>query len=318
MIPILIFHTGKTYYLRAVIEQARLYNPMNDIFLVSDISTKDVASGLCSHELMSDYHHYVDKFLKVYVHHSTCSVQFETFCLSRWFVMKEFMEKHHFDYAVSIDSDFLLYESVDEIFKSNYDYEYNICGKGCSPHCTMFSLSSLTRFCDFIMEMYREGELNRCVVEEFNKKYDAGVEGGICDMTAFRWYEKLHPGASVDMAIPKNGRAIDDSLYSSSGYVKDESHKMPFKNKEPKRIIWKDDFPYGIWEETGEQIRFMGIHLQGAAKLKMYKFLHGQDKKRKGFWFAVKWSSNPEILKFVYNTLKKNQKLVIKKLLRKK
>lgn len=318
MIPILIFHTGKTYYLRYVIEQARLYNPENAIFLVSDESTKDLTEGLCSHELMKDYHERVDEFLKVYEHHSTCSVQFETFCFSRWFIMYEFMEKHQLNQAVSIDSDFLLYDSVDEIFKLNTDFDFNICGKGCSPHCTMFSIASLKNFCDFIMEMYSDGDLNKQVVEEFEIKHSAGIEGGICDMTAFRWYEKTHPGSSVNMTIPMNGRAIDDSLYSSSGYEKDLNHKMPFKNKVPKKILWKDEQPYGIWEETGENIRFMGLHLQGAAKLRMYKFLHDRNKKRRGLVFAIKWFSNPEILKFVIQTLRKNQKLIIKKIRRSK
>ena len=168
------------------------------------------------------------------------------------------------------------------------------------------------------MEMYSDGELNKQVVEEFEIKHSAGIEGGICDMTAFRWYEKIHPGSSVNMTIPMNGRAIDDSLYSSSGYEKDLNHKMPFKNKVPKKILWKDEQPYGIWEETGENIRFMGLHLQGAAKLRMYKFLHDRNKKRRGVVFAIKWFSNPEILKFVLQTLRKNQKLIIKKIRRSK
>lgn len=314
MIPILIFHTGKTYYLRYVIEQARLFNPQNSIYLVSDETTEELTRGICFHELMSNYHKYVDEFLRIYKHHSTCSVQFETFCFSRWFVMREFMEKHHIERAVSIDSDFLLFDSIDNIFSSDFSYEYNVCGQGCSPHCTIFSIDSIKKFCNFIMKMYREGDLNQKVVDEFNVKHAAGVEGGICDMTAFRWYEQLHPGASINMAIPRDGKAIDDSLYSPSGYEVDLNNKMPFKNKVAKRIIWENNIPYGIWSETGEKVQFLGIHLQGAAKLKMCNFLLNSKKQRRGILFAIKWYLNPEIIKFIYKTLKKNQRLIINKI----
>ncbi len=310
-IPIIIVNKGKPYYLQYVINQARLFNPDNDIILLGD-KENSILSGV-KHAYISDYFDNAKDFEKVYKHMSTNSYGFELFCFQRWFCVLEYVLKNNIDSFLCMDSDFLLYDSVDEIYKYIDSYDFTICRK-ITPNCSFFKTTSLQVFCRFIRDLY----LNQKYLAELKKLYTGlmkeGRKGGICDMTAFGLYQKYISKNVFDLSIPFRGIAVDDCLLYSNGYEMSSSSDL--MGHYSKRIYWINNLPYGRFLETGEYIRFLGIHLQGGAKRRLLDFLLQKDKTyiKPNFMSKILWFIKPQVFRhnlqrtfdFIKRTIKFN------------
>lgn len=312
MIAIIIVHTGKSYYLKPIIEQARIYNPNTAIYLISDSSTKSLeVNDLCTHINIEEYKNSANRFKEIYTHKSSNSYEFELFCFMRWFIIRDFVLENSIESFVCIDSDFLLFDEVDKFLTPFLEKDFTICDE-CLPNCTLFSDSSIQKFCAFIESMY----LNPKIVNELDAVFAnyklSGELGGICDMTAFTWYQKYNSNTTANISIPHNGVAVDDCYYKSSGYCIDKKSKQLIVGRIPKLILWKNDLPYGIYENNNELVRFAGIHLQGGAKRIIYKFLVDKNKKRKnGFFYTISWLLKPQIFNYRIKRVINKIKLII-------
>lgn len=298
MIPIIIVHIGNSYYLKAVIKQAKIYNPTTPIYLISDKSTKKMAAGLCNHIPIENFQISAEHFKEIYKHRSSNNYNFELFCFQRWFIIQDFVTRNEINRFVCIDSDFLLFDNVDTFLSPFFNYDFTICGS-CLPNCSMFTKTSIIKFCDFIKRMYTNQQMDTELLQEYENFKKSGELGGICDMTAFTWYQKYYPGTVKNLTIPYNGKAVDDCYYMSSGYKIDQRNKQLIMNRIPKLIIWENNLPYGIYIKTNEKIRFSGIHLQGGAKRKIYKFIVNENKEReKGLFNFLIWNFSPSTIKY--------------------
>lgn len=298
-LPILLVHTGNPYYLRPILKQARFFNPNNRLCLISDASTRGIPEA--EHFMIDDYASSAREFEKVYQHLSINTRQFELFCFQRWFYIKEFAASQGFSHFLCIDSDFLLFEQVDRFFSGYEGYDYTVCGES-GPICTLFNTESIERFCRFCLELYTVPQYLSSLQETYRDMVSRHQIGGICDMTAFKWYKKYVSDNVIDIAIPHNGVCMDHRIRSSFGFEMDETHPDLLGNI-AKKIYWKDDRPYGKYLATGELVRFAGIHLQGGAKRMLpYFLLDAKGKHRQGFFHVLKWNLKPAVLK---HTLKK-------------
>lgn len=313
MIPIIIVHTGNSYYLKAVIKQARIFNPTNPIYLISDKSTKKITIGLCNHIPIENFQASAKKFKEIYKHRSTNNYDFELFCFQRWFIIQDFITQNKIDRFLCIDSDFLLFDDIENFLKPFFGYDFTICGD-CLPNCSMFTQISIVKFCNFIKRMYTDSQIDQELSEEYQKFKTRGKLGGICDMTAFTWYQKYYPNTVKNLTIPYNGKAVDDCYYMPSGYKEDRQNKQLVMNRIPKLIIWENNLPYGIYNKTNEKIRFCGIHLQGGAKRRIYKFIVNENKKREqGLINFLVWNLSPSTIKYRIKRIINKFNLIIKK-----
>jgi hypothetical protein len=208
-IPVIIVHRGDSFYLSPVLEQIRLFNPENQIYLIGDISKKKY--DFVDYCNIEDYMDRANEFEKKYVHLSSNTYFFELICFQRWFIIHDFVTRHRIENFLHIDSDVLLYCNVNDVFGKYIGYDFTTCGEG-GPNSSLFSIASLQRFCDFISGMYDENAKSRLF--DFYRSYAAGnALGGVCDMLAFSWYQKDMPSKVIDIAKPDGGGRVSIIIF---------------------------------------------------------------------------------------------------------
>lgn len=284
-IPILIVHRGNTFYLNLVLKQLRLFNPDSRICLISDESTK--LYDFVEHCDIDQYSDGLRRFGQVYKHMSSNPYNYELFCFQRWFVIDDFVRINNIQDFLCLDSDVLFYNNVDDIFSKYIGCDFTICNK-LGPGCSLFNARSLKSFCDYMMLMYT----SRSYLARMNDIYRSIQEkkhlGGICDMTAFLWYQENVDCDVVDVAIPADGTCLDGCITWSADFEMEDGKK---------KVYWIDNLPYGKLMNDQSLVRFYCLHFQGRSKYSMYKYIVDEHKvHHSGFWYNLKWSLSKEIL----------------------
>lgn len=302
-IPIIIVHKGDSFYLKLVLEQIRLFNPQNRIFLISDASTDKY--DFVEHYNMDDYSEGADAFKKLYIHLSSNPYDYELLCFQRWFFVRDFVQFHKLDYFVCLDSDILLYCDVNKAYELYLKYDFTICDGG-SPHCSLFNKDSIKSVCSYMTDLYtNESNLNR--LKKFYQRFlDEKMLGGVCDMTAFSWFQTDVPCNVINISKPVNGYCFDNHIGVLDGFEADGNKK---------KIFWIDNLPYGRSKSDNSLIRFYCLHFQGRAKYSIYKYLLDDNKVRlSGLRHNLRWMLSKEILQARLKGIKKainNPKMII-------
>ena len=287
-IPIILVHTGDSFYLEPALRQARKSNPESHIYLISDESTNHY--DFIEHVNISDYMASAEQFEKVYVHLSINPYHYELFCLQRWFIILEFVKKNNILHFLCIDSDVMLYCSVDEVFGKWIDYDMATC-QIIGPQYTLFSQDSLKRFCEYIYAHYADKQ----GLEEVKSWH---TKGAISDMNFFRDYSE-----KPNIRIFNTAQVVDGACF-------DYNMKISQKKKKKgrlKKIYWKEGVPYCKSVESGELIRMNGLHFQGGVKHHLYKYIYRANQSSLGeiLWGGVKWYLNPKRIRSRLSELKK-------------
>lgn len=257
-IPVVLIHRGKSerYPLATVITQARKFD--NDIVLIGD-----EANGAT--ERLDDYFSVASDFATHYAHLSTNHVEFERFCIQRWFVLREWMVKREVDDCLYIDSDVLLFCNAGDEFGrwgSGYDFTLSL---STSPASSYFSRDGLYEFCNWAYKVYSE---RGAIFEEFQRVFNEmrrqNLPGGICDMTLLKFYRALIGAERIgEMTRVFGNSSWDHALPSGDGYfVRDGLKAIEFFN----------GFPYGQRLSDGAPIQFLCLHCQGGAKNKIKEY----------------------------------------------
>lgn len=304
-LPILIVHKGDSFYLKPVLKQIRLFNPASRICLISTEDTNHY--DFIEHYNITEYMSGANAFAKKYVHLSTNPYGYELFCFQRWFVIRDFIQKERLEYFVCLDSDVLIYCDIDDVFNPYLSYDFTIC-RIMGPCFTLFNSHSIDRFCSYINSLYAtEDNLFR-----LHKFKEAVPDGGVCDMTAFTWYQTDVSKNVFDLVVPVDSACFDGNISDSMGFEMDRGVK---------KIYWFDDLPYGKFEENQQFVRFYGLHLQGGIKHQMYKYLVNSNKKHiVSRLFVLKWVFSYKRLKTRFYELKKMlaSPIMLKRLLKRK
>ena len=287
-IPIILVHTGDSFYLEPALRQARKSNPESHIYLISDESTNHY--DFIEHVNISDYMASAEQFEKVYVHLSINPYHYELFCLQRWFIILEFVKKNNILHFLCIDSDVMLYCSVDEVFGKWIDYDMVTC-QIIGPQYTLFSQDSLKRFCEYIYAHYADIQWLVEVISWL-------TIGAISDINFFRDYSEKPNIRIFNTAQVVDGACFDYNMKISQGFE---------KKGRLKKIYWKEGVPYCKSVESGELIRMNGLHFQGGVKHHLYKYIYRANQSSLGeiLWGGVKWYLNPKRIRSRLSELKK-------------
>lgn len=286
-IPIIIVHTGDSFYLEPMLRQARKCNPNSPIYLISDQSTNHY--DFVEHIDISNYFSRAENFIKVYVHLSINPYGYELFCFLRWFIILDFVTKNQIDHFLCMDSDVMLYCDVDEVFGKWIGYDMTMClFEG--PQYSLFNKESLNTFCDYIYTHYADNE----EFEEVNK-WNV-THGGVSDMRFFTYFSQL-PGIKVfNTGQVVDGTCFDFNMKVPQGF---EMHRGL------KRIYWREGLPYGKEISSGEYVRFNALHFQGGVKHKLNQYLYRDLPFVQRCWKNLLWLTNPKRLKSRFFELKK-------------
>ena len=263
-LPIIFIHRSNSEHLKYSLAQARESNPNSTIFLLGD-SSNDVYEFV-EHRPFVEYFQEAAHFQKLYKHYSTHGVDFELICFQRWFILREFLMANNLSQCLYLDSDVMLYSDVTKDSKKFEQFDFTLCWN--SIGCVFFlnRLRGLNEFCQFLLDIY--GNKNNFYYDRMVAHYAVRkkhhLAGGACDMTAFQFYSEGNFGQ------------MGEASYILDGSVYDPNINMPHPGFEMengiKKIIWKDNQPYGRFIKTGEEIRFNSLHFNGHAKKLMGQY----------------------------------------------
>jgi hypothetical protein len=196
-------HRGLSDYQDNIFALTRHFNKNNRIILIGDADNYNVAikHGI-EHYMISNYDEEIP-----YHHVSVNSESYEKFCFSRWFILKNFMNKHGIDHAIYSDSDNCIIYDFNSI---KYD---DACLIGKSnivfvPNLFFTTKNSLIQICEYYLQLY---SLN---YNDFKKKVEETIyiqyinnNSHYSDMMFLR------------MSIEKLGIHFDKLVTENFGYV---------------------------------------------------------------------------------------------------
>lgn len=289
-IPVVIHHSGAQTYLAKCVE---LNSKNNLVYLLGNEENRSLfdhhpsvnhvdAAELRSAEL--------DDFKKHFTNYSTHSSEFERLCFERIFMLREFILRTGIDPVFYVDSDCVVLDSVDRIFKQLGGVT---CGlsiqKVSNPHhmvaCIHNSLLTL-KFCEAFIQLCFDIYTNKSKFHLIEPKIEwhrsTRCGGGICDMTLYHLLHehRLVPGM-VDFNEPRliDGECcvFDHNLSDRYGFSGENTYEL---RKGTKSVVKKDgkfylktrrDASRGGNHPVNEgslrnTVRTLSLHFQGSKK----------------------------------------------------
>jgi hypothetical protein len=160
-IPIIFVHRGlpliRDRFLRIALRQARLASPANDIFLLTDYprpylgAIKQIQIGSLGKPAAALH--------RAYSHASTNRVEFEKFCFSRWFYVREFMRRASIARACVLDSDVMLFSPIEHLVR-----EFEGFDAGNWSWANVVTSKGADRICQQLMRATADEELRRRIL----------------------------------------------------------------------------------------------------------------------------------------------------------
>lgn len=278
---IVFIHKGDCWYLPYVLYQAKTVSPETDIVLIGDGL---IYSGICNENLDNYQSVALQDFKNNYIHMSTNSEEFELFCWLRWFYLLEYMRRNKVPSVLHLDSDVLLYSSIQDIKETFLDgncscgllapkKEFSLLHWTASGHASYWTIDSLAEFCAFSIDSFTDKKY----LELYKVKWQAHVTkaepGGICDMTTLYLYWYENQDSIQNLLIAKNGAAFDMGVSDASNYVDDEYVTITGRKK---ITFSKRQSYFHVATDENCMVRAHAIHFQGGAKKYLPKFYTGK------------------------------------------
>lgn len=276
----MFFHKGKSWYLPYVLYQAKFISPNSDIVLLGDDLHFE---GIHVEPLDLLHSKEIDLFRESYIHMSVNSVEFETLCWMRWFYLLNYMHKYEVDSVLHLDSDVLLYssiETINDVYSDlNWDCAFCIPQQDsdsfiwtASAHMSYWTIESLSRLCSMILESFcKEEYLNR-----YRQKWDwhqsRQEAEGVHDMTTLYFFWQENKDNIINLTKSHNGHIFDYNMNTSWNYELNE-YQM---ESEMKRVQFSDEHPFFIKRNEPQSLsRVHALHFQGMAKKNIKSFYKG-------------------------------------------
>lgn len=263
-IPIVYIHRdmGQDPLIATPIEyslaQTKKYNPRSEIYLISDGT---INCDFVNLEFMIDYYEEAHQFAKVYKH--ICKkVRFDylLFCSQRWFIMKEFMMKKGFERCIHLDSDVMLFTNLTDLDSQVGTYDFKMSAHpdfAVSGHYNIVgSYKILETFCNYLYEMYAT-PLSTHDTSSMKKAIWESNVGYITDMSAFEEFTQKGLGSLFNLSAIFDNSTFDANINSADGF----EVKGGMKN-----MYWRDNRAFCKMVDTGQEIRFHGLHFNERAK----------------------------------------------------
>ena len=258
---IVLIHKGNSWYLPYTLFQLKQFNPNTPIYFIGSQETKHFEKcGWVHHIDIDKYTHSGNTLRNVYKHHSGHGVEFELFCIERWFILNDFLKEKGIEKSVYLDSDILVYSNL---HKERMEFDGDMTWEGFSAHTNFINDNKiLNTFCEFIVDIYQNGLSgnNQYDTTQFYKRMNKIEEGFISDMTMFADFDCLHAGHLLNIALPYKGKVFDITLDETSLFLEEESGY--------KKLQWFNNMPFATTKK-GEQIKMNTLHFQGKAKSKL-------------------------------------------------
>ncbi len=269
VVPVVLIHSGLQPYVYTCINQA-LVN--NKVFLLGSVCPDVNDENFTYTNPQADMGKDMREFSDMYVHLNTTPPDYELFCYTRWFMLRNFMEKHDIPVTMYIDSDVLLFQDATEGWKNFSDYTMSLVHRT-SGHTSFMTLDGINNFCDMLLSIYsdKSGYHFNKIKSHLDIRQAAGLPGGVCDMTLLEYFH-YHaefgggPGRVGEMMSIVNNSTYDHNINVSDGDYEFNGVKTVNDYKNGKPSIFN--------HRLNRYIEFNSLHFQGAAK-NMMGAVHG-------------------------------------------
>jgi hypothetical protein len=260
MIPVVLIHKGYQDYLGCTLQQA---NKNNDVYLLGD-TKPSVDSPTIKFENISDYFGECDEFRSHYQHLNTTPVGYEIFCYQRWFILKNFMEKHNIGKVFYCDSDVMLFANVTEEWDKFNQYEMTLLHRTAAI-ASFITLDGIRSLCNLIMTTYKNKDSYnyKKIASHYNVRRECGLAGGVCDMTLLEFFHYCSDCGGGPGKVGEMMQIIDGSTYDHNINVPDQGFDFNGRHKDFKI---RDGVPYVFNNRLNKDIKFNSLHFQGGAK----------------------------------------------------
>ena len=262
-ITIILIHKGAdNLSLPFVLKQVKFFNPKCRIILIGDKTNKKYGKYV-DHFLIKDYMGEGLLLRKYYKHFSPNPYDFELFCLQRWFILFNFLERNKIEHCFYMDSDVMVYSDLSKEAINFFQYDLTVNNEFFG-HCMFINNSNALKiFCDFILKTYQEKSLLEIKLEFSDYlKMVKKLNGGISDMAFINKYYETHKNTIGETGGITNDSVFDNNVNESGGFRIDSS----LITRGIKKIFMTDGIPYGMHKKMFKKIRFNVIHFQGPAK----------------------------------------------------
>ncbi len=265
MINILFLHKNDSWYLPYSLRQCVTSNPSARVILLGDESNRKY-NGIVEHHCISNYFQRADAFSKLYINYSTWPGDYELFCMQRWFIWLEFMEKFNIEEALLPDTDVLIMQDVEK-YLNEIPRPFAFT-KGTSNYMgfMFISRSELSSICDFFVRQYKEETKTGKLKSMYDEYLLSAKEGGISDITLFAMYENQCAKLPV---INTELTPLNDSVFVHSMQSPLFKHDIKHFVK-----IWQKDGLFYV-KSGGKYYSVVGMHCYGEQKILIRKYFSG-------------------------------------------
>jgi hypothetical protein len=254
-LPIIFLHKSNSDYLPYSLGQAKSSNPHSTVYLLGDQT--NAVYDFAQHYHMRDYFEGARRFAEIYRHYSTIGADLELIWFQRWFVLRDFLHAHNLQECLYLDSDVMLYTDVTEDRKKFAQFDFTLCWH--TIGCVVFlnRVEGLDAFCQFVTDIFSKKDRYHYdkMVSHYAVRQKNQLPGGACDMTALQLYNQANFGLVGEAA-----NVIGGSFYDPNMNAPHPGFEM---SDGLKKVIWRDQQPYGRYLRTGDEVRFNSMHFQG-------------------------------------------------------
>jgi len=302
-LPIIFIHKGDSFYLKYAFENAKKFNPNSRIILLGENVTK--YPYFVEYFKISDYSISANKFRKIYKHMSNNNEEIERFCFERWFILDEFLKKNKIKKCLTLDSDVLLFVDVTKDIKKFEKFKFTLSNKTCGHLMFITDSKEITKLTKFIIALYSDKKLSKIFMNFWEKYPFKTGFGGVNDMTALSEYYKRNSNKIGEISDIINSETYCVAINSSQGMVMENGIK---------KIIFKDEVPFGFLIDSFKEVKLCCLHCAGPTKFYMKHF----SKSRNLNFFELFKIKFFMFFRDNYSQiLSKNQRIIIKKIMNK-
>ena len=271
--PIVLVQRGECEYLQTLLAVARRWNPETEIMVISDVDYSGAAARV-RHIPISEYSKAEEALNSCYQHFSYYDFEFERFCMARWFILRDFMQREGLQICFHADSDLAIVCELRDVAPRFTQFDLTLAGTHCGHSSFINSREALAAFCDLVSNSFRSEKQNYLSRQRANHlEKNLGWRPTVEPVNDMFFWEQLRASDRVsigEMCVIENNSSFDYALGS-----RELGYQM---SGEFKAIHWREDIPYCLHEPSGLDIRLNTLHFRGSAKSQISPYFRSDSK----------------------------------------
>jgi hypothetical protein len=241
-------NVGAKRFADIALQQAASASPDSDVILLTD-EPRPHLPGIVQVRL-GTHHHAAVRFKKLYRHASINDPRYELLCFTRWFYIRDFVQRHGIERFCIFDCDILLFSPVETFAAAFGKYQLG----NWSWANVISSHDALDAICGYFERVFRDRGLLARITEKYRN---------VTDMGALMEFGQTNPLIFDQRDLPAMGFDNNINIGGPSYVMKDGIKSL---------TIGADGIPMATRADDGAEVPFHFLHFQGSAKDLMAKF----------------------------------------------